>query len=167
MKSGKAQQYTLQAGIIRRRSMFDRLAVFNRTLKARLTTLVSVQIAIVLIIALAGILSTRDSNEKMRSTYEDRTVPLAQLFKINDSMQDNINVLTRAAISARAGKPILDVPMRVANNIATVSKVWAEYIATTLTPEESRITEAFKPKRNAFDSHALGGGPYHFLQKLA
>ena len=155
MKSGKAQQYTLQAGIIRQRSMFDRLAVFNRTLKARLTTLVSVQIAIVLIIALAGIFSTRDSNEKMRSIYEDRTVPLAQLFKINDSMQDNISVLTRAAISARAGKPILDVPMRVANNMATVSKVWAEYIATTLTPEESRIAEAFKPKRNAFVEQGL------------
>ena len=155
MRAGKAQDYRLEAGAIRKRSVFDRLAFFTATLKARLTTLVSVQIAIMLIIAMAGIVATRDSNSKMQTIYEDRTVPLAQLFSVNNHMQDNMITLARAASSGRAGKPVGDAAGRVANNIAIVGKVWNEYMATTLTPGEAATAETFKPKRTAFVENGL------------
>lgn len=155
MRAGKGQNYRLEAGIIRKHSVFDRLAVFTATLKARLTTLVSAQIAIMLIIATAGILATRDSNAKMQTIYEDRTVPLAQLFSVNNHMQENMILLARAASSGRAGKPVGDVAGRVAKNIAIVGKVWNEYMATTLTAEEALTADAFKPKRIAFIESGL------------
>ncbi len=52
LRGKKAQQYTVTAGIIRRRSLADRLAIFTRTLKARLITLISVQGAFMVIVAL-------------------------------------------------------------------------------------------------------------------
>jgi PAS domain S-box-containing protein len=151
----EARNYRLEAGIIRKRSVFDRLAFFTGTLKARLITLVSVQIALMMVVAVAGIFATRDSNAKMQSIYEDRTVPLAQLFDINDHMQDNMIALIRGANNGRVAKPTEDVASRVANNIAVVGKVWNEYLATTLTPEARGIADTFKPKRAAFVENGL------------
>jgi len=52
LRANKAQAYRVDAGIIRRRSLSDRLAFFTRTLKARLITLISVQAAFMVIVAL-------------------------------------------------------------------------------------------------------------------
>ncbi|MBX9648204.1 MAG: PAS domain-containing protein, partial [Xanthobacteraceae bacterium] len=43
LRAKKAHSYTINAGVIRRRSVFDHLSFFNGTLKARLTTLVTIQ----------------------------------------------------------------------------------------------------------------------------
>jgi PAS domain S-box-containing protein len=53
LRANKAQAYRVDAGVIRRRSLFDCVAIFSRTLKARLITLVSVQAAFMVLIALA------------------------------------------------------------------------------------------------------------------
>jgi aerotaxis receptor len=52
LRANKAQAWRVDAGVIRRRSLFDHVAVFTRTLKARLTTLIAVQAAFMVIIAL-------------------------------------------------------------------------------------------------------------------
>ncbi len=54
LRANKAQKYTVTAGIIRRRTFADRLAFFTRSLKARLITLMSVQAAFMVIIALVA-----------------------------------------------------------------------------------------------------------------
>ena len=50
----EGHDYRIDAGIIRRRSPFDRLAMFTRTLRARLITLVAVLGLFMLAIGLAG-----------------------------------------------------------------------------------------------------------------
>src|SRR5664279_3244048 len=59
--SKKAHGYKIDAGIIRRRSLLDHLAVFTRTLNARLITLVATLGLFMVTIGLAGILATRES----------------------------------------------------------------------------------------------------------
>ena len=54
LRANKAQAYRVDAGVIRRRSLSDYFAVFTRTLKARLVTLISVQAAFMVIIALTA-----------------------------------------------------------------------------------------------------------------
>ena len=49
LRTKKAQDYTVTAGIIRRRSLADRLSFFNGSLKARLITLISVQAAFMVV----------------------------------------------------------------------------------------------------------------------
>jgi len=120
-----------------------------------LITLVASLGLFMLTIGLAGILSTRDSNTRMKSIYEDRAVPLAQLFAINDRMANNTVAQYDAVTNGRAGKPVGDVAGTVAGNIETISKVWAEYMATYLTPEEKSVADTFATKRKNYVENAI------------
>jgi methyl-accepting chemotaxis protein len=155
LRAKKAHDYRIEAGVIRRRSVFDHVAVFTRTLKARLTTLAATLGLFMLTIGLTGILATRESNTRMKSIYEDRAVPLAQLFEINDRMKDNTIAQYDAAANGRAGKPVGDIAGRIAGNIETISKVWTEYMATYLTPEEKGVADSFAPKRKLYVENAI------------
>ena len=155
LRAKKAHDYKIDAGIIRRRSLFDRVAFFTRTLNTRLITLVVALGIFMLTVGLTGILSTRDSNTRMKSIYEDRAVPLAQLFEINDRMKDNTIVQYDAVANGRAGKPVGDVARQITSNIALISKTWAEYMATYLTPEEKGVADSFASKRKNYVENAI------------
>jgi PAS domain S-box-containing protein len=155
LRAKKAQGYRVDAGIIRRRSPLDVLAIFTGTLNARLITLVATLGLFMLAIGLTGILATRDSNTRLKSIYEDRAVPLAQLFEINDRMANNTIVQYDAVTNGRAGKPVGDVARRVATNIEAISRIWAEYMLTYLTPEEKAAAESFALKRKNYVENAI------------
>jgi PAS domain S-box-containing protein len=155
LRGKQSHNYRLDAGVIRRRSVFDHVAVFTRTLNARLITLAATLMLFMLTIGVAGILATRESNARMKSIYEDRAVPLAQLFEINDRMKDNTIAQYDAVTNGRAGKPVGDIAGRIAANIDTISKTWAAYMATYLTPEEKGVAESFAPKRKNYVENAI------------
>ena len=52
LRANQAQAYRVNAGVVRRRSLFDHFALFTRTLKARLVTLISVQAAFMIVVGL-------------------------------------------------------------------------------------------------------------------
>jgi aerotaxis receptor len=158
LRAKKAQDYRIDAGVIRRRSLFDRVAFFTRTLNARLITLVATLGLFMLTIGLAGVLSTRDSNTRMKSIYEDRTVPLAQLFEINSRMKDNTIALYDAAAHGRAGKPANDVASRIGKNSEVISKIWTEYMSTYLTPEEKGVADNFTRTRRDYLENGIKPG---------
>ena len=158
LRNKKADAYRIDAGIIRRRSLMDRLAIFTGTLNARLVTLIAVLGMFLLTLGATGVLATRDSNSRLKSIYEDRAVPLAQLFEINDRMKDNTVLLFEAVANGRAGKPVGDAASRVSANLEAVGKVWANYMATYLTPEEKGIAESFTPKRINYVEKGLKPG---------
>jgi len=78
--------------------------LFAGTLKARLTTLVAIQAMFIAIVGLIGVLAVRDTNARLKTIYEDRAVPLAQLFDINEHLKDNTVALFDAMGVARTGK---------------------------------------------------------------
>ncbi len=158
LREKKAQGYRIDAGIIRQCSIFDRLSFFAGTLNARLVTLVAVLGLFMLGIGITGGLATRESNAYLHSIYEDRAVPLQQLFEISSRMKDNTALLFEAATDGRAGKPAGDVPAKVAPNVETIGKMWTAYMATYLTPEEKGLADAFTPKRMAYVEQGLKPG---------
>jgi aerotaxis receptor len=155
LREGKAQAWRVDSGVIRRRSLFDHLAIFTRTLKARLTTQLSVQAAFMVMIGVVGIMATHSSNTHMKSIYDDRTVPLAQLYEVNDRMRGASVLLFNAVANGKAGKPVGDLATTFKNNTEALSKVWAEYVATYLTPEEKGVADAFVPKRTDYRENGL------------
>jgi aerotaxis receptor len=158
IRAGKAQAWRLDAGVLRRRSLSDRFAIFTRTLKARLTTLIAVQAVFMVIVGTVGILATQSSNTRMKSIYEDRAVPLAQLFEINDRSKEATIMLYDAATNGRAGKPVADVADKVVKNSEAITKVWAEYVATYLTPEEKAVADSFIVKRRDYRDNGINAG---------
>ncbi|GMP04085.1 MULTISPECIES: methyl-accepting chemotaxis protein [Bradyrhizobium] len=155
IRENKPHDYRLDAGVLRRRSFRDRLAIFTGTLNARLVTLVTILSLFLLAIGAMGLLGTRQSNSRLKSIYEDRAVPLAQLFEINDRMRDNTVLLFEAAANGRAGKPVDDVTGKVSANLEKVGKAWAEYVATYLTPEEKAVADSFTPRRVSYVEQGL------------
>jgi aerotaxis receptor len=155
LRANKAQGYRIDAGVIRPNSRLNYLAAFTATLHARLITLVTVLGLFMLSIGLIGILATRDSNGQMKSIYEDRAVPLAQLFEINDRMKDNTVAQYDAAARGLAGKPIGDVAGRVTGNIEAISGIWEKFMATRQTPDEKSVAETFAQKRKAYVEKAV------------
>jgi aerotaxis receptor len=158
LRNKKADAYRIDAGIIRRRSFMDRLGIFTGTLNARLVTLIAVLGLFLTALGATGVLATRDSNSRLKSIYEDRAVPLSQLFEINDRMKDNTVLLFEAVANGRAGKPVGDITGRISANLEAVGKVWADYLATYLTPEEKGIADAFTPKRMNYVEKGLKPG---------
>jgi len=87
LRAGKAGGYRVEAGMIRKRSAADAFAFFTRSLKARLRTVVATLAGATLIVSAVGFLAMNQINQRAKSIYEDRAVPLAQLFEINDRMR--------------------------------------------------------------------------------
>lgn len=158
LRSNRASAYRINAGMIRKKSVADIFAFFSGTLKARLVTLVALLGIFMLLIGAVGMTALRQVNLHAKSIYEDRAVPLAQLFEINDRMKDNESALFGAAVARRAGRPIGDVRGRINANADAISKVWAEYLATYLTPEEKSVADSFAVKRAAYVEKGLAPG---------
>lgn len=158
IRAGKAKAYRVEAGVIRKRSAADIFAPFTRTLRARLVTLVGMLAAAALIVSAVGLIAMNQINQRAKSIYEDRAVPLAQLFDINDRMKENSLLLYSAAVVGQMAQPVGDAAGSVSNNIEAISKAWAEYMLTYLTPEEKMIAESFAPKRKDYVEQGLKPG---------
>ena len=158
LRAGKANAYRIEAGMIRKRSAADMFAFFTRSLKARLGTMVATLAAATLVVSAVGFLAMNQINQHAKSIYEDRAVPLAQLFEINDRMKDNSLALYGAIANGRSGQSVGDVSGRIAANIEAISKNWADYMATYLTPEEKGVADAFAPKRGEYVQKGLKVG---------
>jgi len=134
----------------------------NTTIKARLIGVLGLLVLMLLMIGLQGILALRRTNDGMASMYNDRVVCLAQLGSINQLMQESVRQLHLASMhdkrieeSKLHDHPIALHLERVQKNVEGVSKVWKDYMATTLTPEESRLAADFATKRNHFEEEGL------------
>jgi PAS domain S-box-containing protein len=97
----------------RKRSASDLFTAFTRSLKARLGTMVGTLAAATLMVSAVGFLAMNQINQHAKSIYEDRAVPLAQLFEINDRMKDNSLALYGAIANGRGGQPVGDVAGRL------------------------------------------------------
>jgi hypothetical protein len=68
-RDGQADGLRIENGEVRRNSRLARFNVFTRSIRARLITLACTAIAATLVIGLSGVLTTRDSNERLRSVF--------------------------------------------------------------------------------------------------
>ena len=158
LRAGKAGGYRVEAGMIRKRSAADLFALFTRSLKARLGTMVATLAGATLVVSAVGFLAMNQINQHAKSIYEDRAVPLAQLFEINDRMKENSLALYGAVAKGRSGQSAGDVSGKIAANIEAISKNWSDYLATYLTPEEKGVADAFGPKRSEYVQKGLKVG---------
>jgi len=151
IRDKKPHRFTVASGIIRRRSIADRFAVFTRTLKARLITMVASLSVFMLLIGVIGIVAAQRANTLLQSVQ----MPLSQLFDINNRMQENIIVLYKSATDGRAGKPVGTAASLVAGNITAISEAWSHFAASVQTPEAKAVAESYVQKRRAYVEQGL------------
>ena len=163
-RDGQAAGLRIENGEVRRSGGLSRFNIFTRTIRARLITLAAVAIATAAVIGASGVLAVRDTNERLRTVFEDRTMPVAQIGEINERMLDNVMQLYRGAAEGRGqggeqAKTIVgEIDRRIDANIAAINRQWDIYMATYLTPEEKTLAETYVSHRRDFVQKGLVPG---------
>jgi len=140
------------------------MAMLNRMPAAfRLGMLVTVLVAFMIAIGYVGLSGMEYSNARLKTVYEDRTIALLELSKVNESMlrMRHRMVMTAAASSVPEAEKALqgDAPHH-----EMFRKNWTAFLATAMTPEEQKLVAEFTPawaawldERKDVLSLAMGG----------
>ena len=126
----------------------------NLKVSTRLTLLVSVLSLLLVGIGLLGLYGISRSNAALKTVYEDRTVALGQLGQI-----DSLTLASRLALNVAMDAPSAEVQAQrtaeIDGNLAKVGKLWAAYMATTLTPEEAVLAKKLGTDLQRLNQEAL------------
>jgi methyl-accepting chemotaxis protein len=128
----------------------------NLSIKSRLAG-VMVLLSVLLLLLGAGALFTQSqSNASLKTVYEDRLVALGML----DSISGNMWVLQRQAATMLYVHPteVERVAGEVQRLRGRIDQTWQAYMATHLTPDESRLAQQFAAARKVLGEE--GVAPY-------
>jgi methyl-accepting chemotaxis protein-1 (serine sensor receptor) len=116
--------------------------VNNFKISTRLTVLTGILSLLLIVIGTIGLWGIGKSNEALKTVYENRTVPMGQIAEIQRLLLRNRLALLNAMLNP-APEEVMKQAAEVKANIAATDKIWAVYMATTLTPEEAVIAKKF------------------------
>ncbi|MEC5218965.1 methyl-accepting chemotaxis protein [Actimicrobium sp. GrIS 1.19] len=124
------------------------------TLKAQLSTLIALLFFISVVIGLLGLYGMSQANDGLKTVYEDRTVALEQVSRIDRLLVRNRLALAESLLDANASTIKVNVDLIEANT-AEIGKTWTEYVATYLTPEEKTLADKFASDRGTYLKEGL------------
>ena len=111
-------------------------------ISTRILLMLSVLATLLVFVGLLGLYGMSQTNDRMRSIYEDRAVPLKQLGDINYLANRNrILVMDMMLTLGREGDQAhLDKRQNeIQANQEQIMSIWKAYKATKMTPEEAKI----------------------------
>ncbi len=158
IRDGRGRHLALHDGVLAANGATARLTRWARSIAGRLSLLVGMLVLVTLLAGGSGLLGMNASNGALKTVYEDRTVPAGQIGDILDLMRDNVQQVTLLVLDARDGSGaavVEDRARRVMANKQRIDGLWADYLATYLTPEETRLAEDFRAKRATFVGEGL------------
>ena len=121
----------------------------NMTIKSLLTTMVGVLSLLLVGVGGIGLFGIDQSNKGLQTVYEDRTVPAVDLGTMNDHWQ----VVRMNAVVAANSNDTQVAKERTADTVrrdAEIQKIWAAFMATTLTTEEAGYAEEYMQHEKAY-----------------
>ncbi|MEJ6000299.1 methyl-accepting chemotaxis protein [Paucibacter soli] len=107
---------------------------------------------LLIVISVLGALGAREIAASTSQIYEDRTVPLQQLARVNSLMLQN-RVLVTEMMQAPGKLDELNAVLQ--GNIEQVSKAWKAYADSGMTPEEARLAAKFVEMRGRYVKDGL------------
>ncbi|PWC81716.1 chemotaxis protein [Azospirillum sp. TSH100] len=148
MRDGRAAVKLAEGTLVRRSRAGRAAALAWASLSGRMAAVFALLTLAILLAGWLGLDGMADSNQSLRTVYEDRTVPAYQIGEIQNLARDSRQRLTDLAADLRAGSGAGDpaaVEKEVVGNVATMQRLLSDYLATYLTPEEAILAEKFKP----------------------
>jgi methyl-accepting chemotaxis protein len=126
----------------------------NQKLSHRLAMLVGTLSVMMVVVGSVGLYGMNSAVQGLKTVYEDRTVPAANLAEVRAIVLSNNLALTNTVLM-RSAEYSRERVAFVESNIAKASKIWSEYIATKLAPEEEKLAQVFAAERKKFVAEAL------------
>jgi methyl-accepting chemotaxis protein len=121
---------------------------------ARLTILIGVLSVLLVVLGGLGLLGIGQSNDALKSVYEQSTLPAVQLGHISSLVLHN-RLAVYAALVSPTPENIQQRSAEVESNIAVISKEWAAYMTSQFAPEEAALAKGFVADRKAFMQEAM------------
>lgn len=100
-----------------------------------------------LILAVQGLVMAEKTNNALKTIYADRAVPLAQLSDIQRRVLENRTVIADVLLHPENKD---GYAVTIDSNVSGINKLWEEYMATYLTPEEKVLAAKFKEIRGRY-----------------
>jgi len=129
--------------------MFNNLNVGSRLIA--LNAILAIFMIASGIIGLQGMSGTLNG---LQTVYEDRTIPLGDLGKIQRLLSANFSEALRAIQHNPGGElaklhdhPVTEHTDRIDANKKKIDELWKKYLATYLTPEEKQLAAEFEKNR--------------------
>lgn len=155
-REGHARGRAILHGRVVADTFMARLGRKAGTVKSRVAIM-----AVLLCLLIATIAGTsahfgKMTRESLRTVYADRTMPAGQLGTISVLMNKNMNNLQSMTFSdaAWSGELIADIE----KNRAEITRIWDEYMATYMTPEEKELAVQYAETRKKFVAEGLNAG---------
>ena len=124
-------------------------------ISTRLIVLIGSMAVLLIAIGLTGLLGISRSNAALQTVYADRTVPMGQIAEIQQLLLRNRLAIVNSLIDQQPQFTQANAADEVEANTARIGKVWANYMATYLTSEESALAKKFDEERSRFVQEGL------------
>lgn len=136
----------------------------NIKIKALLYVLIGVLLTLIVSIGILCLRALGSTSGNLETIYNDRLIPIMLLSKINSLRQDSIQQLLLAQFHApvlqvsklhEADHPVTKHLDEMMGNQETSDKLWEQYMATYLTPEEKKLTGTYIASRDKFRNEGM------------
>ncbi|GAB3546901.1 methyl-accepting chemotaxis protein [Noviherbaspirillum agri] len=125
----------------------------NLTIKTRLVFVIGFLSLQLIVGGIIGIVNLGLANDAMKSLYDNRLVALGQLDQVVRMLTINQLAVARS-LSDEPANTVRHMD-EVDANIERINKVWSEYMATYLTPDEKLLATRFAESRSQFLTEGL------------
>ncbi|WP_426116935.1 methyl-accepting chemotaxis protein [Massilia sp. PWRC2] len=123
-------------------------------ISTRLIILIGILSVLLIGVGAVGLYGIGQSNDALKTVYENRTVAIGQIADIQGNLLEN-----RLAISTAIITPTPEVIQAklaaMEANFANTAKVWDAYMATTATTEEAKVAKTFGENRAKYLQEGL------------
>jgi len=126
----------------------------NLTIKMQLIALIGFMSMLLIGLGAAGLLGIRESNEGLRTVYENRTIPMSQLGEVRYLIASN-RLAVESTLITSTEEYTKEQADKIEKNIAEISRLWDEYLAGSLTPEEKELAQNLAQLRVKFVAEGL------------
>ncbi len=126
----------------------------NMKIGSRLTLLLGVLAALLLMVGSIGLITLSKANEAMQTVYNDHLIPAHQLDEINYFMIRNRLVIANTVLIPTPER-IAKYSKEVDDNIANITKLWEAYSAVPKSAEASKNAKLFADTRREFVQKGL------------
>jgi len=131
----------------------------NMKIGARLFVLMGVLSILLIAVGVLGLIGEKKTHASLETVYNDRLVPALLLSRIDGLRRENIQELLLAQLHDprlpasklhEADHPMTKHTDVVEVNKVKIDKLWEQYMATYLTPEEKKLAENFNAGGNRY-----------------
>ena len=126
----------------------------NLKISTRLLVLVGSLSLLLIGIGIMGLSGIRNTNDALRTVYEDRAVPIWQLGSIQHKLLLNQLIISNGLLDHNPSE-VSGFVTEVEANIAAINQLWQAYMATYLTEDEARMAKKFELDLTRLDQDGL------------